>query len=71
MTDIKNPQEQMFIYHQTILEKVSFSHELFYHELNKALKSLPEEQKEALIYWIKMRFGYQSLPSCINMYSER
>ncbi|MDD4819917.1 MAG: hypothetical protein PHD21_03695 [Flavobacteriales bacterium] len=66
MTNLKDSQEQMFIYHQTILEKVSFSPELFSHELTKALQDLSAEQGEELLLWIKMRFGYQSLPCRVS-----
>lgn len=50
-------QEQMLIYYQIILEKVSFSAELFSSELEKAMKDLPSPQQELLLLWIDMRFG--------------
>lgn len=46
----------MLSYYQMILEKVSFSSELFLIELDKALRDLPYIEKEALKRWASLHY---------------
>jgi hypothetical protein len=48
----------MLKYTETILEKVSFSRELFGKELKKALKFLEKEEVNILKTWCILNFGY-------------
>ncbi len=43
----------MYEYTRTVLKKVSFNRELFYKELEKALKILLPHEVSELIIWVK------------------
>lgn len=50
----------MLEYHKTILHKVSFSQSIFERELQKALRSLAQQdERTELLTWAKQMFGHQ------------
>ena len=58
----------MFEYTKTVLKKVSFNSDLFYIELEKALKRLLPYEVEELIIWIKQFTANKpELYSCLNL----
>ena len=67
MTSTSGPCSQMLLYYQMILEKVSFSVDLFGAELRKALKELTGREAEIFISWARSRFAYDiRLVRCIE-----
>ena len=67
MTSTSGPCSQMLLYYQTILEKVSFSVDLFVAELRKALKELTGREADIFISWALSRFAYDiRLVRCIE-----
>lgn len=60
----------MFEYTKTVLEKVSFSVELFTHELEKAMKRLlPYEIDELRLWLIKFTKQKPELAVCLTVIS--
>ena len=58
----------MFEYSKTVLKKVSFSSDLFYKELEKALQRLlPHEIKELSIWLKKFTSNKPELYSCLSL----
>lgn len=56
----------MFEYTKTVLKKVSFNADLFYRELQKAIKTLlPDEIEELLIWANQFTYNKPELRACL------